>query len=113
MSFKKSLQALQNDGLASCLESSLLAPSHYCPLLTNNMDFPDNSYLAEILFKTKPSINFFSKTIGEQGLSEPVRVTLPTTLLRMHRPVPCQPVSPVRVSALAVNVTIGRTLAHK
>lgn len=59
MSFKKSLQALQNDGLASCLESSLLAPSHYCPLLTNNMDFPDNSYLAEILFKTKPSFNFF------------------------------------------------------
>lgn len=56
---KKSLQALQNDGLASCLERWLLAPSHYCPLLTNNMDFPDNSYLAEILFKTEPSFNFF------------------------------------------------------
>lgn len=56
---KKSLQALQNDGLASCLKSWLLVPSHYYPQLTNNMDFPDNSYLAEILFKTEPSFNLF------------------------------------------------------
>lgn len=76
------------------------------------MDFPDNSYLAEILFKTKPSFNF-TKTIGEPRLSEPVRVTPHATLLRLRQPVSCQPVSPVRVFALAVNVTIGRTLAHE
>jgi hypothetical protein len=49
------------------------------------MDFPDNSYLAEILFKTEPFFNFFFfvKVIGEGRLSKHVRVTLHTDIVKV------------------------------
>lgn len=53
------------------------------------------------------------KIIGEGRLSEHVRVTLHADIVKVHQPMTCQPVSPVRLSSLAVNVTVGRTLAHE